>query len=173
MRTTTAFLSFRGPRYLAIATASLTTLLVACGGATSPTGGGGGGNNPLVGARVIGVVTDGNNGEPVPLVTMRATMFVKNGTCATQPLVDPFETMTDEEGNYLINMNLPGNQEFDACVSVEALPPPSRPDLPPDLSQEEVEVRPWLEGIETITANFALKFDAFQETAPEVLRLGR
>ncbi len=94
-------------------------------------------------------------GELIGIATVRTTVFLKGTGCGSEPLAPPFEVETDEEGGYAQSLTFSGNDEFDACLTIEAIPPPGS-ELRPSSTVREIEIRPLNEGIQTIRVDFEL-----------------
>ena len=152
MRPKATLASLRYPVTLAVG-ACLATLLCGCG--SSPTGDGvGTGPDFDLAVRLVGLVTD-LSGEPLGQVTIRATTFLKEVDCAAQALAPPVEVVTDEDGTYELTITFNGDDEFDACIKAEALPPPELL-LQPTSRISQVEVRTRDEQIEEVRVDFTL-----------------
>ncbi len=100
----------------------LATAVASCGGGNPTDPGVGPGPEFDLVIMLFGSVTD-LAGEPLGQVTIEATTFRRQGACDDQPVGLPQSTTTDEDGTYRLTITLEGEDEFEACVTVDALPP--------------------------------------------------
>ncbi len=137
-----------------LAGACLTALLWGCGG--SPTGDGlGPGPNFDLLILIVGQVTD-VSGEPLGLIPIRTTTFSRNGACGEVPLAPSTNASTDEDGKFRVTITLTGTMEFDACVTIEALPPPEL-SLQPSTHIRQAEAKFRDEPIDPIEVDIVLR----------------
>lgn len=137
-------------------TALLALTMAGCMEPTTPGGGGGGGSVDYRSALYVsGSVVD-TTGEPVFGSTVRVTVHPFQTVCNPDVVIDqPFESLTNEVGVYAVNLTFQ-RDEFDACLTVEAIPPDgSGLEAGIDFAQD-VEVREITSGIHEVQFHFQL-----------------
>ncbi|MQA90850.1 MAG: hypothetical protein GEU90_11515 [Gemmatimonas sp.] len=137
---------------------ALIAVLVGCDGSpTNPGGGGGGGNPDYRSALVVnGSIVD-SGGAPIFASTVRVTVFeFQVDSCSDAAIASPFEGATNEVGQYSVNLTF-DRDEFDACLTVEAVPPDGSGLQSSVQHATDVDVNEIGDGVEAIQMDFVLE----------------
>ncbi len=104
---------------------------------------------------VLGSVLDEAN-EPICGVIVRNSAYPWNGSCGTEMIAPPVQTSIAELGEYDWVVTSDGEEEFDACITLEAIPPEGLDLVGETRSHLRAKIRPLEEGIETLNVHFTL-----------------
>jgi hypothetical protein len=121
-------------------------------------GGNGGGFEPEFDLAVVveGTVLDSAE-QPIFGVTIQITAYVWDGVCTTELVGPPVTTTVTEEGSFsrTVGFEGPTDNEIEACITVEALPPLGY--FPDARSNIRTEIRPLDDGIDVVRVALVLE----------------
>jgi hypothetical protein len=141
---------------------AIVALLVGCTNEPSGPGGGGGYLEYRSALVVTGSVED-SRGEAIFDSVVRVTVYEYQAVCSNQPFGTPFEGRTNEIGQYSLNLTF-DRDEFDACLTIQAIPPTGSGFQSAERDSIDVEISELSDGID------AVRFDFLLSDAPTALR---